>query len=138
MLEKKHQVVDLFHCQCLKLPFRSQTWKIRVHELHSHFISICYPLLCAFFSVLQPPSHSGQECCPLDRVVAQSKPNQFIKSSLIMLFQFVKKKKKLLKRRSKSINTLSVNRQRHNKHRTLLVIYQMRLMMKGRNDTLEQ
>jgi hypothetical protein len=44
----------------------------------------------------------------------------------------------LLERRSKPVDGLSVNERRLNKRRMLLVIYQMRLMKKGRNDTLER
>jgi hypothetical protein len=46
-------------------------------------------------------------------------------------------KKLQLERRSKPVAALSVNGRRLNKHRMLLVIYQMRLM-KGRNGTLER
>jgi hypothetical protein len=52
--------------------------------------------------------------------------------------QSAKKKKLLLERRSKPVDPMNVNEQRHNKHRMLLVIYQMRLTMKGRNDILER
>jgi hypothetical protein len=55
-----------------------------------------------------------------------------------LLSQFAKKKKLLHERRSKLVDGLSVNGQRHNKCRMLLVIYEMRLMMKGRNDMLER
>jgi hypothetical protein len=48
------------------------------------------------------------------------------------------KKKPLLEKRSNSVNGPSVNVQKLNKLKMLLVTYQMRMMMKGRNDTLEQ
>jgi hypothetical protein len=50
----------------------------------------------------------------------------------------VKEKKQQLERRSNSVCALSMNGRRLNKHRMPLVIYRMRLMMKGRNGILER
>ena len=109
----------------------------------SGFVLKILPLWCShlLYSAQQPPSRSGCERRPSDRVVAQSKCYYIVsiyKIFIKLLSQFKKKKKQLLERKSKPVNALNVNGRGHNNYGILLVIYQMRLKVKGRNNMLDR
>jgi len=81
--DKKHQVVRLLRWQLLRLELQlgPQTKKTRVR--FSHLPPLPYLSSCEFYLALQPPSRSGRERRPSDRVLAQSKTLYYINLSNI-------------------------------------------------------